>query len=70
MRFNKILSTVLSISAGLSFGILPTNILASSAVPWQIGFQPGVTTVMEDVNKFQDLLLVVVTLITVLSSRY
>ena len=65
MRFNKILSAGLSVFAGLSLGIFPTSILASSAVPWQKGFQPAVTTVMEDVNEFHDLLLIVITLITV-----
>ena len=64
MRFNNILSAGLSGLAGLSLGMFPTSILASSAVPWQKGFQPAVTTVMEDVNEFHDLLLIVITLIT------
>ena len=65
MRLNNILSAGLSGLAGLSLGMFPTSILASSAVPWQKGFQPAVTTVMKDVDEFHDLLLIVITLITV-----
>ncbi|MBD22002.1 MAG: cytochrome c oxidase subunit II [Rhodospirillaceae bacterium] len=42
-----------------------TGASASSAVPWQKDFQPAVTSVMEDVHEFHDLLLVIITLITV-----
>ncbi len=65
MRFNKILSAVSSIWAGLACGLIGTSALASSPTPWQKGFQPAVTTVMEDIVDFHDLLLVIITLTTI-----
>jgi cytochrome c oxidase subunit 2 len=65
MRLNKILLAISSTGAGLVCGLVGTNALASSAVPWQKGFQPAVTTVMEDIAEFHDLLLVIITLTTI-----
>ena len=65
MRFNKILSAIPSIGAGLVCGLFGTSALASSPVPWQKGFQPAVTAVMEDITEFHNLLLVIITLTTI-----
>jgi cytochrome c oxidase subunit 2 len=65
MRFNRIISAVVLNILGLSSGLMITGASASSAVPWQKDFQPAVTSVMEDVHEFHDLLLVIITLITV-----
>jgi cytochrome c oxidase subunit 2 len=65
MRFNKILSIISSLGVGLFCGLLTSSAWASSAEPWQTGFQDAVTTVMEDVTDFHNLLLVVITLITI-----
>ncbi len=38
---------------------------AAQPEPWQMGFQPAVTPVMEDINSFHNLLLVIITAIAV-----
>lgn len=65
MRFNKILSAISSIGAGLFCGLFATSASASFAEPWQTGFQTAVTEVMEDITDFHNLLLVIITLITI-----
>ena len=65
MRLNKILSAIPSIGVGLTCGLVGTSAFASSSTPWQKGFQPAVTTVMEDIVEFHDLLLVIITLTTI-----
>ncbi|MBK19832.1 MAG: cytochrome c oxidase subunit II [Rhodospirillaceae bacterium] len=65
MRLQKILSAVSALCAGVFCWLFTTGANASSAVPWQKGFQPAVTTVMEDIHKFHDLLLVIITVITI-----
>ncbi len=62
MRIFKWLSTVMAsaitvLSGGLAFAAQPT--------PWQMGFQPAASPVMERVDGFHDFLLVVITLISV-----
>ena len=39
--------------------------LAASPVPWQVGMQPAATSIMERLSGFHDLLLWVITLITI-----
>lgn len=65
MRLNKILSAIPSIGVGLTCGLVGTSAFASSSTPWQKSFQPAVTTVMEDIVEFHDLLLVIITLTTI-----
>ena len=65
MRFYKILSAISSIGAGLFCGLFATNAFASFAEPWKTGFQTAVTTVMEDITEFHNLLLVIITIITI-----
>ena len=53
-----------------SFGILTLlggmhNAFAQQAEPWQMGFQPAVTPVMERIVEFHDLLLIIITAITI-----
>jgi cytochrome c oxidase subunit 2 len=38
---------------------------AAKPEPWQMGFQPAASTVMEAIDKFHDILLVIITAITV-----
>lgn len=39
--------------------------VAGQPVPWQMGFQKAVTPVMEEMNDFHNLILIIITLITV-----
>jgi len=65
MQFKRILSTVFTNLICLSVGLFTTGAMASSPLPWQKDFQPAVTSVMKDVHEFHDLLLVIITLITI-----
>ena len=58
--------TVLSRLGILAAAFLSTmgTAFASEPAPWQLGFQPAVTPVMERINSFHDILLVIITLIT------
>ena len=40
--------------------------LAAQPVDWQMGFQPASSPVMEDINEFHNMLLVIITTITLL----
>src|SRR3546814_5890159 len=44
----------------------PSAGLAAQPAEWQLGFQPAATPIMEQVDSFHDLLLVIITLICVL----
>src|SRR3546814_15977516 len=44
----------------------PAAVLAAQPAEWQLGFQPAATPIMEQVDSFHDLLLVIITLICVL----
>ena len=57
-------------AAGLTFATLLAGLVLAAAVhaaeptPWQMGFQPAATPIMGMIDRFHDLLLIVVTLIT------
>ena len=42
-----------------------SHAVASAATDWQMGFQSAATAVMRDINSFHNLLLIIITLITV-----
>jgi cytochrome c oxidase subunit 2 len=50
--------------AGAGFGIFIGAALAAQPEPWQIGLQPAATPIMEMIHRFNNGLLIVVTLIT------
>jgi len=61
MQVKKVFSTILGL-----FGVLfSSNAVASYARDWQMGFQEAATAVMRDINDFHNLLLIIITLITV-----
>lgn len=62
MRIFKWLSTVMASAITVLSGGLA---LAAQPTPWQMGFQPAASPVMEQVDGFHDFLLVVITLISV-----
>jgi len=62
MRIFKWLSTVMASAITVSSGGLA---LAAQPTPWQMGFQPAASPVMERVDGFHDFLLIVITLISV-----
>ena len=62
MRIFKWLSTVMASAITVLSGGLA---LAAQPTPWQMGFQPAASPVMEWVDGFHDFLLVVITLISV-----
>ena len=62
MRIFKWLSTVMASAITVLSGGLA---LAAQPTPWQMGFQPAASPVMERVDWFHDFLLVVITLISV-----
>ena len=62
MRIFKWLSTVMASAMTVLSGGLA---LAAQPTPWQMGFQPAASPVMEWVDGFHDFLLVVITLISV-----
>ena len=43
-----------------------TAALASQPVPWQMGFQESASPVMDQIADFHDLLLVIITVITII----
>ena len=61
MQFKKVSSAIL----GLISVLYSTNAMASYARDWQMGFQEAATAVMRDINDFHNLLLIIITLITV-----
>lgn len=56
--------TILTGLAALILAALGDTALASQPEPWQMGFQQAATPVMEQLNGFHNLLLVIITLIT------
>ena len=54
------------VSALLLVGLSPAAALAAQPEPWQIGLQPAATPIMEMIHTFNNGLLIVVTLITLL----
>jgi len=62
MRIFKWLSTVMASAITVLSGGLT---LAAQPTPWQMGFQPAASPVMEWVDGFHDFLLIVITLISV-----
>lgn len=62
MRIFKWLSTVMASAITVLSGGLA---LAAQPTPWQMGFQPAASPVMEWVDGFHDFLLIVITLISV-----
>lgn len=62
MRIFKWLSTVMALAITVLSGGLA---LAAQPTPWQMGFQPAASPVMEWVDGFHDFLLIVITLISV-----
>ena len=62
MRIFKWLSTVMASAMTVLSGGLA---LAAQPTPWQMGFQPAASPVMEWVDGFHDFLLIVITLISV-----
>ncbi len=50
----------------ISMVFMSTNsVLAAGAEPWQLGFQQSVTPIMDEIIQFHDLLLWIITLITI-----
>jgi cytochrome c oxidase subunit 2 len=50
-----------------AFGLvgMTTSAWAAQPEPWQMGFQPAASPVMEEISHFHDILLVIITLITI-----
>ena len=61
-----LLGKILATAAVLVTGLTGATAFASEPQPWQFGFQPAVTPVMERIADFHTLLLIIITLITVL----
>lgn len=61
MRLLNGLGTVLAAGLAVSSG----SALAGQPVPWQMGFQAAATPIMEQTHDFHNLLLVIITLISV-----
>jgi cytochrome c oxidase subunit 2 len=58
--------TASTASAGFLLTILVSGVAAANQpLPWQMGFQPAASPVMVEINWFHNLLLIVITLITV-----
>ena len=66
MRFNRILASVAaSVTGALALlSGLATPAHAQTAKPWQLGFQDAATPVAERIHSFHDILLVIITVIT------
>lgn len=45
--------------------LIPDGAIAAQPEPWQLGFQPKVTPVGEKINQLHDILLIIITLISV-----
>ena len=70
LRLTKLLTTKASAGAlpTLALGVVGTLMAAAGAEaaepkPWQLGFQPSATEVMDRLSAFHDLLLIIITLI-------
>ncbi|MEK9683960.1 MAG: cytochrome c oxidase subunit II [Rhodospirillaceae bacterium] len=61
MQFFKLVMGVLA----LAVSICPSTAFAGYAKDWQFGFQDAATAVMRDIADFHNLLLVIITLITI-----
>jgi cytochrome c oxidase subunit 2 len=61
MQFIKLVMGVLA----LAVSICPSTAFAGYAKDWQFGFQDAATAVMRDIADFHNLLLVIITLITI-----
>jgi len=61
MRLSKFLFAAASLITGLS----ATGAMAGAANDWQMGFQDAATAVMSDITDFHNLLLVIITLISI-----
>ena len=58
------LGKMLATAATLVTGLAASTACASEPVPWQLNFQPAATPVMERMTEFHQLLLIIITLIT------
>lgn len=56
---------VVAAMLGALFALSPNAMAAGVAEPWQTGFQNAVTPVMEDLTSFHNLLLILITIITI-----
>src|SRR6516165_1001878 len=72
LRLTKLLTTKASAGAlpTLALGVVDTLMAAAGAEaaepkPWQLGFQPPATEVMDRLSAFHDVLLIIITLITI-----
>jgi cytochrome c oxidase subunit 2 len=64
--FKKLAATAAILTATLAAAAaLSGPLLAAQPQPWQMGFQPAVSPTMERIQSFHDLLLVIITLISV-----
>jgi cytochrome c oxidase subunit 2 len=65
-RIMSFSTKIAAIGAGItSVAGFSAAAVASQPVPWQTGFQDAVTPVMEQINDFHNLLLVIITVITI-----
>ena len=62
--FAKTLLAGIGLVAGMGIVVSAGSALAAQPEPWQVGFQPAATPIMEMIHRFNDGLLIVVTLIT------
>ena len=62
LRFKGLAGLIIGVLTFLSLGGLA---LASQPTPWQLGFQPAASPVMERIVGFHDWLLIVITVITI-----
>jgi cytochrome c oxidase subunit 2 len=60
-----LLGEMLVSAVALVTGLAGATAFASEPLPWQYKFQPAVTSVMERITKIHQLLLIIITLITV-----
>ena len=55
---------ILAAGAAAAAALTGTGAWASEPVPWQLGLQPAATPLMQNIDELHDILLVVITLIT------
>ena len=55
---------ILAAGAAAAAGLTGTGAWANEPVPWQLGLQPAATPLMQNIDDLHDILLVVITLIT------
>jgi cytochrome c oxidase subunit 2 len=60
------LRSLAGMAGGASFGLSGGAAWAAQPEPWQLGLQPAATPIMEMIHNFNDGLLIVITLITLL----